>query len=565
MVQLLAQTEPESAFLLHPIYPLIFAAVVIGWAWVIEKLDKDAKYFYLPRYWLNLGHLAIGALAMLVMLMIPWFGLGLLLGLGLMIGNVVGYAYYRNGQVPSNERWTLSLQTFLEQFQQRQQARAQRKAKMALCDPKKKQLPIPSGDSELVPVHELAEDILEFALERRAEAVDVAVDTQRAGAFVRVDGVRYPYPHPVDAKLMVGFIDYLKDAAGLDVDDRRKRQTGHLHVAAIRFGEHDLAIETAGSTRGLSLSIAIDPGQRSEMPLEEVGLTDAQLQSVRATIDGALRGVALVAGPKGQGVTTTLYSILQCHDPYTASIVTVEDAKLTDLEGVHHHVLGEGASPDQFNNKLTNLLRGDPHIVMLSHLADEKSAKLAAEASEEMRTYLPLLEENTFAAMRSWVKLVGDRKQAAEVLELVVAQRLVRKLCTHCRVAYKPDAAALKKFNLPGDRVSKLYRASGKVQVKEDQQESCPECHGLAYRGRVGVFEVMDLDDEARKLIAAGDEDQLRTHLRKQKMLWLQEAALQKVLQGVTDIKEITRVLGGEGGGQKKANPAAGQRQASRG
>lgn len=564
---LLAQSQPESVLLMHPVYPLLFVAVVLGWAWIVEKLDKDAAYFYMPRYWLNLGHLAVGAIAMAAMMFIPWFGLGLLLGLALMVGSVVGYAFYRNPQVPERDRWSFSVQDMIRQLSERRQARAQRRAKMALMDPKQKPLPVPTGDDPLVPAHEVVEDLLEYAFEREGEIVDLAVNGQRAGAFARIDGVRYTYPYAIEPQLMRDAIEYLKEAAQLDLEEKRKRQIGQMYVRGEDVGEHELGIETAGSTRGMTMTITIDPSQRaSSLPLEELGMLDAQIQLVRGVLEGATRNAVIVAGPRRNGLSTTLYSFLapEIHDPYTHSIVTLEDEPLDELEGIHHNAIGHDTAPEKVNNTLAGLLRGDPHIVMLSHLADDKTAKTVAEHAGEVRFYFPLTEEDTFSSVRSWIKLVGDREQAADALGMVVAQRLVRKLCTECRVAYKPDAAALKKFNLPAEKVSKLYRSSGKIKVREDQTEPCPHCHGLAYRGRVGIFEVMVIDDEARKLIVAGKDDRLRAHLRKQqKMLMLQEAALQKVLKGITDIKEITRVLssGEEDAARRKSETDAKQQQ----
>jgi type II secretory ATPase GspE/PulE/Tfp pilus assembly ATPase PilB-like protein len=124
----------------------------------------------------------------------------------------------------------------------------------------------------------------------------------------------------------------------------------------------------------------------------------------------------------------------------------------------------------------------------------------------------------------------------------VLAQRLVRKLCLSCRAPFTPDPAALKKLNLPADRVGQLYRETGQVMIK-DKPQQCPACMGMGFRGRVAVFETMVLDDEARKLIAAGQLDALRAHLRKQRMLWLQEAALARVVEGVTSIGEVQRAL----------------------
>ena len=145
---------------------------------------------------------------------------------------------------------------------------------------------------------------------------------------------------------------------------------------------------------------------------------------------------------------------------------------------------------------------------------------------------------------------------AAGGLGAIVSQRLVRKLCPTCRVAYKPDPNVLRKLNLPAQRVPQLYKHSGKIRVGKDRTQTCSTCLGMGYRGRVGVFEIMVLDDEARKILAAGQMDQFRAHLRRHKMLYLQESALLKVVEGQTSISEITRALGAN----KKHNEASGSR-----
>lgn len=570
MVHLLAQTDPETVWLMHPVWPLLMAATVIGWAYVVARLDKDAAYFYLPRFWLNLGHLAVGALAFTLMLLIPFFFLGLILAIGLIVGGVVGYGYYHNSKVPEDQQWSFNPQELLQRLEQRQHAQAQRRAKMTLFDPDGAPLDVPTSEEPELPAHETLEDVAAFAFEREAEAIEFAVDSERAGVFARVDGVRYPFPEPIEPQLAVQVIDYLKTSANLDVGERRKRQLGRLALGGAEHGRHKLELETSGSTRGLTLTASIDPTTRMDFSLEELGLLEPQRQPIEQFLNNADHGAVILAGPRRQGISTTLYSLFQQLDPYTQAIVTLEDRKLTDCEGVHHHEVGENATAEQFNKQLGTLLRGDPHVLVLSHLADERTAGLVAEATgDHVRAFFPLLEETTFSALQSWVKLVGDPQKAADALGLILSQRLVRRLCPDCRVAYKPDAKALKKLNLPADKVSRLYRASGKIQTKEDEEdELCQTCHGLGYRGRIGVFEVMHFDDEARALVGKGATDQLQGHLRKQRMLWMQEAALHRVVQGVTDVKEITRVLGGgQTGGNRNASSgqAGGQKPAAQG
>jgi type II secretory ATPase GspE/PulE/Tfp pilus assembly ATPase PilB-like protein len=151
-----------------------------------------------------------------------------------------------------------------------------------------------------------------------------------------------------------------------------------------------------------------------------------------------------------------------------------------------------------------------------------------------------------------YAKAVGDLDKVAKSLSAATAQRLVRTLCPECKQAYKPDAAALKKMNLPANRVNELYKASGKVMVDNDE-EPCPKCHGIGYIGRTAVFEVLVIDDEARELIRKSDLNGLRSHLRRQKMLYLQETALAKVVAGQTSIREAMRVLDQD---KKQAQPA---------
>jgi type II secretory ATPase GspE/PulE/Tfp pilus assembly ATPase PilB-like protein len=169
-------------------------------------------------------------------------------------------------------------------------------------------------------------------------------------------------------------------------------------------------------------------------------------------------------------------------------------------------------------------------------------AQLIAKQAEDTRFYISLPARDTISALKLWIKIVGDKRLAAESLSLIMSQRLTRRLCLTCRAPYHPDAAAMKKLNMTKETATHLYKASGKVVVKEEQS-TCQDCHGLGYRGRIGVFEVMPVDREASSLIASGEGERLKAHLRKQHMVYLQEAALSKVVEGVSDIKEVTRIM----------------------
>ncbi len=544
MTYVIASAEP--AFLMSLFKPILFLALVIGWGWVVSNLDKDAERFYLKRKLWNTGHLASAVLAFGLLLLIPFFFIGLPLAMMILAGVSFGYVYYRNNEVPAPAKWEVSLQFIKDAISNKNKASAQKHAAVILMKKDETRLPVPSRDDPNSEAHQLLENLLDFAFPRNADRIDVVVEPSKAAIVTRIDGVSYPQSEGIEPALAMRLVEYLKMSAGMDLAERRKKQAGLLKVDAGELGRHTMDLATSGSTRGLSLIINIDPDLRTQMPLEQLGFMEPQLKKVRELLS-TVGGVTLIASPPAQGTTTTLYSILSEHDPYTSSVVTMEEEVAWELEGVHHNKLDESMTPEKFNEKLQAIIRADPQVLLLSRFADSKTPAHAARGSAEARIYLPMEADDTFMAVKLWVKAVGDRKLAAKSITAAISQRLIRRLCYTCRTPFVPDPAALKKFNLPS-KVEQLYHASGQVMVK-NKPEPCPDCMGLGYRGRTAVFEVMVLDDQARQYIAAGEDDKLRAHLRRSKMLWLQEAALAKVVEGVTDIKEVTRALSKKSGG----------------
>lgn len=536
-------TLAESVFLMSFVKPVLVMIAAGGWAWVVAQLDKDAGFYYLKRTEFNLIQLAAAVLGFGAMLLIPIFFVGYPVGLLLLAGGIAGYVFYRNGQVPEAEKWTADLSSFQQARAEKAEAKQQAKATLTMTNSDGKTVALPGpGDPDLAQYITL-DQLMGFALPRGASQIDLMVDTEQAKYRVHVDGVRYPQEAPEPAEA-VKLIDYIKKISGMDLEDRRRKQEAALDVRVEEWGNHNLQIASAGSTRGLQMQLLLDPERSSHVPLDHLGFAPRQIAAVRELLGKKAKAV-LVAGAPQSGKTTTLYSLLHEHDPYTSSVVTLEEEILAELEGVDHSEVPRGKPASEWNEKLGVLIRSDPTVIMASKLADEQSAKLMAGAAKDIRCYLPIDQPDTLTALKQWLKLTGDPKEVAEGLGAVFAQRLVRRLCHTCRVPYSPDPSALKKLNLPADKVSELFRASGKVMAK-DKEVTCPDCHGLGYRGRVAVFEVMVIDKAAAKYLAAGELDSLRLHLRKQKMLYLQEAALTKVVDGTTDIKEVTRVMSGK-------------------
>ncbi len=534
------QAQVETAFLLSVIKPILFVAVLLLWAAAAGRLDKDAEFYYLNRNMWNLIHMIAAAIGFGIMLIVPIFFAGLVLGLIVLAGDVISYSYYRNAKVPKKARWEMLLQFIIRQINEIKKAHVQHSARVKLLTADERVRDVPMANDPNAEAHDAFAEAVCFAIPREAEKIDLLIDAGKGALVVTIDGLAYPQ-ETLETRVALQLLDYLKNAIGMDTAERRKKQSGQLKIDVENFGRHTLDLETAGSSRGVSMTMAIDPARRVNMQIDKLGFLELQQPAVKKITSG-LTGVVLIAAPAKHGGTTTLYSLLQHHDPYTSSVMTLEEEVLFEAEGVSHNKVAEGAGPQQFNDQLASIIRSDPNVLMLSRLADAETARRIAQSAREIRFYVPLNAPDTFTAVRMWMKLIGDKKTAIESLSAVVAQRLVRKLCPTCRTTYKPDPGALKKLNLP-DKVTKLYHATGQVMSGNKQRE-CPVCLGMAYRGRIGIFEIMLIDAQARSFLAAEDYNHLRGYLRKHKMLMLQEAGLSRVVEGVTDIKEITRAFG---------------------
>ncbi|MEM6553395.1 MAG: ATPase, T2SS/T4P/T4SS family [Planctomycetota bacterium] len=532
--------EYEPAFLVSVFKPVLFLLLLLGWAWLVSRLDKDAAYYYVSRNLWGAAHLISGLVAFGLLLVIPIFWLGLPIALLIIGGVVVGYAMARNKEVPEQARWTLDIASFKQSLEHRKDARAIRQSPVVLRDSNSQDIVPPESDDPNAEPHQVVTEALEFAIPRNAERLEIAIDSEKAAITARIDGVRYPVntPDPRDA---LKAVDYLKSLASLDPEERRKKQKGRLGASLEGYGDQRLALTTSGSSRGLSLQLDLNPPTEFPHQLDSLGLSAQQLQLVKTLRDEPGR-VILVTGPTRSGVSSMLLSILSTHDAYTSSVVTFEKSTPFSLEGVGHNNYDPTSGKDQLYQELASLLRGDPNTVYLDALPNTDAVHMVAKSAEDMRFYIPLNAPDASAALRMWIKMVGDRKLAAESLGGIIACRLLRTLCQTCRAAYTPAPDALKKLGLPAKKDLTLYRASGKVLVK-DKEQTCPACLGLGYRGRLGVYEVMPLDKTARSYIAAGEGDHLKAHLRKNGMASLQDNALAKVVEGLTDIQEVRRVM----------------------
>ncbi len=541
MLPLAADIYAQSEFLVSLAKPLIALAVFTGWAVAAGHLDKDAEFFFYKRRLWSGVHVGAACLALLLLGVVPFFAAGLLLAMLILAGDLGMYVVLRNQKVQPHERWTLDYRSYLKKYERSKQEKVQQKAVVKLLGKDETFLDLPTGSDSQAQAFKVFTETMEFAVPRNAQKVEFTVSKETAELRVWLDGVEYPQQAP-EPKLALEVINFLKGKAGMDVNEVRRKQTGKIFVEIEGHGRHQLQVTSIGTTRSISLTFEINAAKRGDVPFDFLGYTPEQKEAVLNLI--ATRGrVVLIAVPPQQGGSAVLYSMIKKHDAYTSTLMVYERTPQVEVDGAKHVKYPENGTNEQINAQFSAMLRSEPEVMALPNgVLDPAMARTILGEAETVRFYVPISAKDTFTALQAWQTACGDTRASAHAVAGAISARLVRRLCHSCRVAYQPDADAMRKINLTLPQDGMLYKASGKV-IKGGNEQSCPDCLGVGYKGRIGAYEVLVLDDTSRAFLAAGRHEELRVHMRKNKMKTLQEAALAHVAAGVTDVREVTRVL----------------------
>jgi len=534
--------------------PILIFVLFLGWAWMVSTvLDKHAARFYLERQMWNLIHLCVALVALAAVVLLPltgaaafWAAFGIVVAL--LGGDILAFVLItnRDDRVPDEHHLRFDLSSFTEARKQRADAKRAGRAELEIMGPKGL-VSVPDQESADFALRLSAERVVLDAQEARAAQVVVrpAGKENLYAVMFLVDGVYQP-PRSMPGPEAIRIIDFWKGAAGLDVEDRRRRLSGEVKT---KKGEeaHTLRITASGGQGGMQMAIRFDPAQAVRRKLDDMGMLAPQLEEFRR-ITADPSGVVLTAGPPSSGRTTTLYALLKQHDAYTQVVQTIEIDPQDSLEGVTHNRFDPQAEGPEYATLVRTILRRDPDVVGIAELPDAETARNIVRADlERSRVYLSMRADTALHAIQLWTKYVGDLEEASEGLHGVIAQKLVRKLCLNCRVPYQPSKEMLGKLGLPADKVKQLFKKGGQVLVK-NKPDVCPACSGVGYMGQIGVFEVYQIKDGDRQAIKSGDLNALRAELRKRQLPSMQQAALRAAVDGVTSIEEILRVSG-EGGG----------------
>lgn len=538
---LLAQT----AILMSIAKPILALVPFILFFRFTARFEVDARTFNLPVAAWNWAYFGAGLVSLAAVLLIPIFWIGWILAILILGGTMFGYMQYRNPRVPAGRQYKLGFDALTKAVEARKSKSAEKAASVLFTRADGTKEPVPQKEKEeaALTTYLALEQILVGPVTARASRVDVATAQQGVAVSMMVDGLR-TRRDPLTPELGNAAVDLLKRMAGLDVNDRRRRQSGSCTMDGAT-GKVKLSVTTIGSSAGQTVRIDFDREGRLGKAIETVGLAPAQLEALRAFEDVKRRkGVILVSAPAGQGLSTLGFALIARHDAYTANIKTLEKELVYRVEGVDHKAFAPEPGVEDFGAMLTKMIRRDPDIVLVGDISEPGAAKAATLAGMNAPLLYVLVPADSMAtAIATWMQAVGDPKAATACLSAVIHQRLMRTICPNCRSPFTPAPEQAKKLGIPAGKQVELFRPSGKVQVK-NRVEDCPVCQGSGYFGQTGIFEVLSLDDEGRRLLGENDfRTAYARAVREQKMIQLQEAALLKVRDGATSLEEVQRIF----------------------
>ena len=362
-------------------------------------------------------------------------------------------------------------------------------------------------------------------------ASDIHIEPKEKALKIRyrIDGVLYEAMNP-PWQMHASIVSRLKIMANLDIAERRLPQDGRIR-AVVHSRKIDLRFSTLPTVNGEKVVMRILDNKSINVSLDDLGFSEDALKIWKNQIDQP-HGIILVTGPTGSGKTTTLYSSLRQMDANKLNISTVEDPVEYHLASVNQTQMHDKIGMT-FARALKALLRQDPDVVMLGEIRDAETATTAVQAA--LTGHLVLSTLHTNDAPSSVTRLINigvEPYLIAAAVNAILAQRLVRKICKECKEEFTPSDEMKEYLALQGFANDKTFRGKG-----------CDRCRKTGYTGRLGIYEMLVMDDHLRDLVTSNpDVTQFRKVCRERGLITLREDGFQKVMKGLTTVDEILRV-----------------------
>ena len=343
---------------------------------------------------------------------------------------------------------------------------------------------------------------------------------------LRMDGELHEYTRIPPARYSE-VVARIKVLANLNVAERRVPQDGKFHVK-VGQRDYDIRVSVVPTVFGERVVLRLLDKSGKLLTLQQLGLSEEDLKKVEEIISKPY-GMVLVTGPTGAGKSTTLYAVLQKLKNPRKNIITIEDPVEYQIKGISQIQVNPKVGLT-FAAGLRSILRQDPDIVMVGEIRDRETAQIAVQAALTGHLVLSTLHTNDApSAVTRLADMEIEPYLIASALEGVIAQRLVRKICPHCKVEYKPSKEEIEKLGLSPDGDYTFYRGKG-----------CEHCMGSGYKGRIAIFEVLPFDEELKKLVTrTQDATEIRNFALQRGFKTMLQDGVEKILKGITTPQEV--------------------------
>lgn len=383
----------------------------------------------------------------------------------------------------------------------------------------------------------------------KMKASDIHLEPQENGVRLRyrIDGILQDIGF-FSQQIYSRFVSRIKMMGKMKLNIRDSAQDGHISI--------DMENQTGGASN-VDIRVSIIPGNFGEsivmrilnqsetlLQIEDLGLKGLAFEKVEKQITQP-NGLILTTGPTGSGKTTTLYALINRINNSGVKIITIEDPIEYRIEGISQTQISKNNYT--FSEGLRAIVRQDPDVILVGEIRDKETADVAIDASLTGHLVISTLHTNNApASIPRLVEMGAKDSLIASALNISIAQRLVRKLCPDCKKKYQPAEETINSLK----KIISSISPKAKIDLPEKveylyQPVGCPKCHNLGYKGRIGIFEVMEVNKEIKQLIhsMSGEEEILKTALENG-MTTMQQDGIIKALEGITSMEEIWRVTG---------------------
>ncbi len=379
------------------------------------------------------------------------------------------------------------------------------------------------------PIVMLVRDLIEKAARKRASDIHIEALENSVRVRFRVDGALFEYKrYPI--QLLPAISARIKIIGGMDIAEKRKPQDGRITHVVDRT-EYDIRASVLPSVYGEKIVMRLAVKKALTRNKSELGLKPNELKQFDHIISNP-HGILLVTGPTGSGKSTTLYTALSELNKEDVNIITVEDPVEANIDGINQVQVNNKANLT-FASALRSILRQDPDIIMIGEIRDKETAGIAVQASITGHLVVSTLHTNSSASTITRLEDMGiDSYLIADSVVGVIAQRLVRRLCPDCKQAYEATADELETLGINDGGKHIIYKPKG-----------CPNCDDMGYKGRIGVYEIMEMTPALKEIISkGGNAETIKVQAIKEGMHTLRMSATEYVLDGTTSVSEMIKV-----------------------